>query len=273
MSNVKTIVVTGANRGIGRAICELLISDSSLKSATLYAGSRRGEDLGLSASEGQKIHYPQLDITSSDSISQLAKTIQQAGNPIDIVINNAGVNLDDQFSFENAKKTMDTNYRGTLAVCRAFLPLMRKDTGRIVNLSSVGSSLGPFGSELQHRFRTMKSLDELESLAQEYENVVQSGKESQLGYPSRRSYSVSKACINAFTRILANENSGLAINCCCPGWVDTDMGHQVGQPPKTPQEGARIPVRLAVGDLEGNNGCYWANDSISSRANGHVKAW
>ena len=55
--------------------------------------------------------------------------------------------------------------------------------------------------------------------------------------------------MNALTRILARQNPGLIVNACCPGWVKTDMGVMVGRPPKTPEEGAQIPVRLAVGDI------------------------
>lgn len=53
------------------------------------------------------------------------------------------------------------------------------------------------------------------------------------GWP-RMAYFPSKATLNAGSRILAQENPHLLINCCCPGWVDTDLGSQAGRPPKTP---------------------------------------
>lgn len=62
---------------------------------------------------------------------------------------------------------------------------------------------------------------------------MQNGTASRDGWPAT-AYCVSKACINAMTAILARENGELIINCCCPGWVSTDMGKQVGQPTKTP---------------------------------------
>lgn len=273
MSSSKLIVVTGANRGIGKAICATLLSHPSLPSVTLYATSRAGEDLGLESSSKHEIHYPSLDITSSNSISALVDEIKSLNQPLDILINNAGVNLDDQFSASNAKKTLDTNYRGTLSVCRAFLPLMTPDTGRIVNLSSIGSSLDPFGKETATRYRTVSSLSDLESFMREYEVAVEKGNETDLGFPPQRAYSVSKAAVNSFTAILAREKSNIAINCCCPGWVNTDMGNQVGKPPKTPEQGAKIPVRLAVGDLGGVSGRYWANDSIRGTGEGKVQEW
>lgn len=220
----------------------------------------------------RKTIYKSLDISKAASVKALVSDIKSAGSPVDVLINNAGVNLDDDFNYENAKTTLDVNYRGTLAVCRAFLPLLAKD-GRIVSLSSVGSSLDPFSKQNATRFRTVSSLDELESFMHEYEDAVKQGKDEAAGFPKQHAYSVSKACINAFTGILAKQNDGLTINCCCPGWVDTDMGGMMGKPPKTPQDGAKIPVRLAFGDIDGVTGRYWANDSIRSKEEGKVQQW
>jgi len=60
--------------------------------------------------------YPKLDISSLESIKAFACEVQQQG-PVDVLINNAGVNLDAEYGYENAKKTLDVNYRGTLEVC------------------------------------------------------------------------------------------------------------------------------------------------------------
>lgn len=273
MSGPKTIVVTGANRGIGKAICSTLLSHPQCSSLTLYATSRRAEDLKLQAKQGQRVIYHQLDISDHQSITSLASAIKQTGNPLDVVINNGGANLDQQFSPENAKTTLDVNYRGTLNVCRAFIPLLRPGSGRIVNVSSTGSMLDPYSKELQHRFRNVKTLDDVEALAREYEAAVAKGKDSEAGFPTQRSYSVSKSLMNAFTKVLAKENAGLAINCCCPGWVNTDMGNQIGRPPKTPEDGAKIPVKLAVGDIGDVTGEYWGNDSVRSKEDGKVQPW
>lgn len=112
-------------------------------------------------------------------------------------------------------------------------------------------------------------------MAKEYETTVKENKLQQSGWPKgAQSYSVSKALMNAFTRVLGKENPEVKINCCCPGWVETDMGKMVGNsPPKTPEEGAKIPVRLALGDIGGVSGIYWGNDSISGRGEGKVQEW
>ena len=151
---------------------------------------------------------------------------------------------------------------------------MRKGSGRIVNLSSTASGLSIYSSGIADRFRSAASggLGDVDELAQEYIASIETG--SGGGWPKGKSYSVSKACINAFTCILARDNGEVTINCCCPGWVDTDMGLQVGSSPsKTPEEGARIPVHLALGDIGDVTGKYWGNDSISGRGVGKVQPW
>lgn len=89
----------------------------------LYAASRKGQDLGLKpASSKLQLRFPKLDIADQDSIQNFAKAIQADHAMINVLINNAGVNLDQEYSPENVKTTLDTNYRGTLnvSVSKAF---------------------------------------------------------------------------------------------------------------------------------------------------------
>lgn len=107
---------------------------------------------------------------------------------------------------------------------------------------------------------------------------VQTSTENASGFgPPQRSYSVSKSLVNALTALLARQNPNLAINCCCPGWIATDMGRLVGSgnlsPPKTPEQGAAIPVRLGFGDVGGESGRYWANANVRSKGEGEVQEW
>ncbi|KAL8964546.1 MAG: hypothetical protein Q9183_004379 [Haloplaca sp. 2 TL-2023] len=233
----------------------------------LYATSRKGQDLGFKPTSAKtQLRYPKLDIADPKSIDGFAKSIQQDHGNANVLINNAGVNLDLEYSPANVKTTLDTNYRGTLNVgegarawemvadrkqmCRTFIPLLRAK-GRIVNVSSTGSSLSGYSKELQERFRnpnmTLQDLEQMmieyqvhnsESLLSEHreltllQEAANQGTESRNGWKSQ-AYSVSKAATNALTAVLARENPGLTINCCCPGWVDTDMGNLMGRPPKT----------------------------------------
>jgi carbonyl reductase 1 len=74
---------------------------------------------------------------------------------------------------------------------------------------------------------------------------VEEKKELASGFGDKgQGYSVSKACVNAITAILARENPGLIINACCPGWVDTDMGGIMGKPPKKPSKYCSCPIHI-----------------------------
>jgi carbonyl reductase 1 len=85
---------------------------------------------------------------------------------------------------------------------------------------------------------------------------------------------VSKALINAMTQVLAEENKEVLINCCCVGWCDTDMGGLIGgRPTKTAEEGARVPLNIAFGDIGGVSGKYWENESVSGKGPGKVSDW
>ena len=76
------------------------------------------------------------------------------------------------------------------------------------------------------------------------------------------------------TKILAKDNPQATINCCCPGWVATDMGKMIGgQPPKSEEEGARVPLKLGFKDLGGVSGEYWGNDSVMGKGEGVVQPW
>ncbi|KAK3623058.1 hypothetical protein LTR56_021811 [Elasticomyces elasticus] len=294
MSNPRIIIVTGAvrpsiripqlsltlrqNRGIGKAICDLILTRPNIAPLKLFAATRAGTDFGLHSQDGDRqVLYPKLDIADPDSIKAFAGEVKQHGK-VDVLINNAGVNLDNQYGLDNARTTLDVNYKGTLQMCQTFIPLLSSE-GRIVNLSSVGSLLKPYSETLQARFRDPKaSLQDLDAIADEYLTTVKDHNEVSSGYGGTgRSYSVSKALVNALTSILARDNPSTSINCCCPGWIATDMGRLVGsrnvQPPKSPEEGAKIPMRLGFADLGGVTGRYWANDSIRGRGEGSVQEW
>lgn len=147
-------------------------------------------------------------------------------------------------------------------------------------MSSIASTLKLYDTPIQDRLRNARRLSDLDELAREFEAAVEAKTESDAGFgQGGRAYSFSKALLRAATAIIARESreayvdSEILINCCCPGWVSTDMGKLVGRPPKKPEEGARVPVRLAFDDLDGVTGEYWANDSVRSRESGKVQPW
>ena len=134
--------------------------------------------------------------------------------------------------------------------------------------------LGKYSKQIQQRFRDPNlRLDDIEAILQDFYACVLKGSEKDNGWP-QSGYSVSKASTNALTAILARDNPGLVINCCCPGWVNTDMGSLGGsQPPKSPTDGAKIPIRLGFGDIDGITGRYWGNPSVYDTGDGQVMNW
>lgn len=273
-------VLTGSNRGIGLAIARSLATTQHAKPLILYATSRKGEDLSITPKHDNEIYYEKLDIKDKESILNFLRTALKKdpqSRAIDILINNAGTNLNQQPSIENITKTIDTNFRATRNMCEYFLRhgnMATNPGARIVNVSSIASEqVSRYSNELQAAFHAADlTLDGIDQLASEYLRAVESKTLSQSGWSHADSYSVSKVCMNAMTQVLARENPELLINCCCPGWVDSDMGNQVGSPPKSLEDGAKIPVRLAVGDVK-DSGKYWSNPSISGTGDGRICEW
>lgn len=108
------------NRGIGEAIANTL-ANRFQEPFVLYATSRKGVDMEFKTSPETEVRYPKLNIADSSSIQGLAEVIKEDHGVVDVLINNAGVILDDEYSAENVKKTLDTNVRGTLEVSRCVL--------------------------------------------------------------------------------------------------------------------------------------------------------
>ncbi|PRP86199.1 hypothetical protein PROFUN_05715 [Planoprotostelium fungivorum] len=273
MSN-RIAIVTGGNRGIGLAIVRAL---SNSPKTTVLLTSRdisAGKAAIASLTSASSVQCHQLDTSDKRSIHKFY--VKREYGKIDVLINNAGVNLDhgQKFTAENARRTLDVNYYGTLHMCQSFIPLMQ-DGGRVVNIASVAGHLRSIPSEdIQSRF-TDSNLDvnKLDEILKGYLSDVVDGTYVQKGWPNMRSYSVSKVAVIAMTNILARENKHLYINSCCPGWVKTDMGGLVGKPTKSEDDGAKIPVRLAVGDIGGVSGEFWENPGIHDTEDGRVSKW
>ncbi|KAJ5118263.1 hypothetical protein N7448_009978 [Penicillium atrosanguineum] len=275
MSSPRIALVTGANRGIGRAICAALIQQCT-GPLILYTASRAGASVdlnGLSIPPAVQVRPAQLSLTDQASITALSTMIGSEHQGCDILINNAGLYyFQENITTAQRQETLDVNYRGTLNVCQAFLPIMRKG-GRIVNVSSQSGQLKYFHPRLRAQFlKPDLTLDELDALVSEYTRLANQKAATASGWPPL-TYFASKAAVNAATRILARENPHLLINCCCPGWVGTTLGAQAGPPPKSVEAGAKIPVRLAIGNIGRVSGRYWANDSVASAADGKVQEW
>lgn len=237
MSKAKKVaLVSGANKGIGFETARQL----GQKGITVILGARdlpKGEAAAAQLKkEGIDARAVKLDVVNPADIKAVADTIARDYGHLDILVNNAGIMLEaiagnntSTVSDEILRKTFDTNFFATVAVTRAFLPLLKKsDAGRIVNVSSILGSLALHATE-------GSPIYEAKALA----------------------YDASKAALNSFTIHLAHELKGtkIKVNSAHPGWVKTDMGTDAA--PMEIVDGAKTEVELAMLGPDGPTGGYF----------------
>lgn len=230
----KIALVTGANKGIGYEIARGLAK----KGMTVVLGCRdrgRAQDaIGRLAQEGLIAVSLGLDLTRPESLAAAATHLGSTYGRLDVLVNNAAIALEWQskpstVDLAVVKQVYETNVFGVIAVTQAMLPLiLRSESGRIVNLSS---SLGSL------------------CLTSDPANPI--SKFLLLGYNS------SKTALNAITVQFANElrDTPVKVNAVCPRYVATDMNGHSG--PRTPEEGARIAIQMAMIPSDGPTGGYF----------------
>lgn len=210
----KIAVVTGANRGIGFEICRQL-AHLGMKVVLTARDEEKGKEAARTLqNEDLDVVFYSLDVTKEESIQRLAEWVEQTFSKVDILVNNAGIIVDRGYTALQAdigkiKETMETNVYGPLRLCKALVPIMRKNNfGHIVNMSS--------GAGAFNRMTT--------------------------GQPG---YRISKTALNVVTKLLGNELLGtnITVNSMAPGGVRTDM-NPGGQ--RSVKEGADTAVWLAT---------------------------
>ncbi|MFE1838112.1 SDR family NAD(P)-dependent oxidoreductase [Streptomyces sviceus] len=205
--------MTGGARGIGLEMCRQL-ADQGLR---VLVGARRPE----AAEEACRVIGPAalplvLDVTSAKSVTEGVREATGLTGGIDVLVNNAGVSLDGELrppyvDEDILRATLDTNLTGAWRVAEAVVPgMVEAGYGRVVNVTSSYGSLA----------------------------LMDSGR-----HPA---YRISKAALNALTRMLAAELSGtgVLVNAADPGWTRSGMGGPSA--PRGPEEGADTPVWLAT---------------------------
>ncbi|KAJ8642841.1 hypothetical protein MRB53_004589 [Persea americana] len=289
-------VVTGANKGIGLGICRQLASNGIMVILTA-----RDEKRGLEAVRQLKesglsnVVFHQLDVKDSVSIASLADFIKTQFGKLDILVNNAAVggfiadgdalralNLGPDSlegekasslkgvmrqTFEKAEECMAINYYGCKEVTEALIPLLLlSNSARIVNVSSELGRLKFLSNEMAKEVLgaadglTEEKVDEvLQWFLKDFKEDLLEPK----GWPTILSADcVSKAALNAYTRILAKKFPTFRINCVNPGFVKTDINFNIGI--LTVEEGAKGPVMLALIPDDGPTGLFYNQMEVST---------
>ena len=206
-------LVTGATRGIGRAIALRLAADGfHVVLVDLPRQQAEGEALVAEiAAAGGRATLLAGDVGSPEDIRRFTAEALAVAGAIRVLVNNAGVlsvSTVDDLSPEEWDRMYDINMRGTFLVTQAMLPHLRgQDNARIVNIASIGGKRGA---------------------------------------PGQIHYCSSKAAVISFTQILAEEvaKDGITVNAVCPGIIDTDMGRNNY---RDPESLARVKTKTALG--------------------------
>ncbi|KAF2834662.1 carbonyl reductase [Patellaria atrata CBS 101060] len=244
------IYLTARDVGRGEAAVSQLNEDSQLRNANALRAAGGLTD----------IRYYTLDIAQKESIQDFAQYLKTTHNDgIDFVINNAGIALDG-FNADLVRDTLHTNYYGSLNATYAFLPLLKLN-GRLVNVSSEAGKLSKFSPSIRSRFLSARSVDDVTVLMEEFQAAVEEGREKDAGFPSA-AYATSKAGMTGFTTVIAREEkekgSEVLINAVTPGYTNTDMSK--GNGTKTPDEGSRTLVLVALGDIGKQTALFWQDE-------------
>ena len=233
MVNKKIALVTGGNKGIGFEIVRGLLQAG----CRVYLGAReaaKGQQAAAELAAEGDVSFLEVDLGNQAALDAAAAHLQREEGHLDILVNNAAINVPGDGSASTADvrsigQVLKTNFVGTLAVTQTFLPLVKQAAaGRIVNVSSPLASL---------------------TLSRQNDWGV-------LGY------SASKAALNMLTVQLAYElrDTGIKVNSAAPGYTATDLNGFAGT--DTPAQGAAEAIRLALLPAEGPTGTMSSSDGL-----------
>jgi len=232
---LKTVLITGANKGIGLETARALAG----RGFTVLIGARDAER-GLQAQQALRakghdsVRFLPLDVTDAALVAAAAAVIDSDYGHLDVLVNNAGITTrggpPSQTDLDGFRAIMETNVLGVIAVTNATLPLLRKaPSARIVNVSSEIGSV-TFMSDRGSPAWAM---------------------------PASVAYPASKAALNMVTAMYAKElaDTPVKVNAANPGYCATDLNGHTGF--RSAADGAEVSVHLATLPDDGPTGTFW----------------
>jgi NAD(P)-dependent dehydrogenase (short-subunit alcohol dehydrogenase family) len=223
--NGKVVLITGANKGLGKEIARqlgLLGYTVVITARDQKAGATAVEEL---VAAGCDAHTVPLEVTSADDIANLARYLEKNYGKLDVLVNNAGIAIEwdgKPTDSEKIRRTLEVNLIAPYAITESLVPLLSvSDDARVINHSS---QLG--------------SIDAAENMWQYVSSFMTIG------------YSTSKAGLNMLTQIQSKTLvvKGIAVAAAHPGWVKTDLGTDAA--PMEVEEGASTVVSLVTIDRD-----------------------
>ncbi len=225
---MKRVLITGANRGLGREVAMQM----AIKGYTVFLTARTKEKADAAANDlrtitaHQEIHGLKMDVSSLEDIQNVKKELEAGG--LDVLVNNAGIFPDRGNSLdvglEMFKHIMETNFYGAYYTSRVFMPLLEKSKdGRIINVSSGLGALSEMGADMA-------------------------------------GYRISKTAMNALTATMAADMAGkVKVFAVSPGWVKTDMGGPSA--PRTLEQGGDS-ITYLVDAEDAKSGLFYRDGEV-----------
>lgn len=234
----KVALITGASKGLGFETAYQLGVKGYTVIVTARTQQKGNESAEILKSKGINAVGMQLDVVNDNDVDNLSKSINEHFGKLDVLVNNAGVQLDfpgfmpgnstEAVSMDILKKTFEINYFAPIALTQKLLPLLKKSTaGRIVNVSSIMGSL-----------------------------ALHADSNSPIYGIKLLAYNSSKTALNQFTLHLAEaiKDSPIKVNSAHPGWVKTDLGGEYA--PMSIEDGVKTIVDLSTLDENGPTGAF-----------------